>query len=178
MFDSIDLSSIDDLFSHDSTGGENDIVFDSELNTTEDFLGKDDTSFGTETTSCIEHTSTNRRGDSSDFWSSNETSYEQLNSYGTHETSTETIDTSQIENEITFKGSGYSQNEINNHISKAKHDIADAESCIRHHTSIADSKIRMGEPHSYEDYQIKSAIRRLNDAKSDLSKWERMKPSN
>lgn len=77
----------------------------------------------------------------------------------------------------SFGISGYTQSEINNHISEAKHNIADAESDIRHHTSIANSKARMGEPHSFEDSQIRSAQSRLNDAKSDLNKWQHMKPS-
>lgn len=87
------------------------------------------------------------------------------------------VDLSQMDDQIAFKSSGYSQSEINSHIAEAKHEIADAESDIRHNTNIANSKARMGEPHSFEDSQIHSAQSRLNEAKSDLNKWQHMKPS-
>lgn len=77
----------------------------------------------------------------------------------------------------SFGASGYSQSEINSHITQAKHDIAEAESNIRHNTSIANSKARIGEPHSLEDSHIRSAQSRLNDAKSELYKWQHTKPS-
>ena len=76
--------------------------------------------------------------------------------------------------EISFLG--HSKSEIDRHISQAEHDIRDAESSMRHHKYIADSKARMGESHEYEDYQYKQALRRLEHAKSELNKWRHMHP--
>lgn len=78
------------------------------------------------------------------------------------------------QNEISFRGE-HTAGERSAAISKAKHDIAAAESDIRHHTSIANSKARMGEPHSAEDSAIRSANSRLADAKRALNDAYNMK---
>lgn len=180
MFDSIDLSSFDDMGSHDSMGIDDGFTSGSEFTHTDDFTGMDDTFFGTETTTKGEASSLFPSVNTHDSapWNLDENfPRDDFNQNESHEVSPKPIDTSELENEISFKGSGYSQSEINSHISEAKHEIADAESDIRHHTSIANSKARMGEPHSFEDSQIRNAQSRLSDAKSDLSKWQHMKPS-
>lgn len=180
MFDSIDLSSFDDMGSHDSMDTDDGFASGSEFTHTDDFTGTDDTLFGTETSTEGAASSLFPSVNTHDSapWDSNEFfPKDDFNPNGSHEVSTKPIDTTELENEISFKGSGYSQSEINSHISEAKHEIADAESDIRHHTSIANSKARMGEPHTFEDSQIRSAQSRLNEAKCDLSKWQHMKPS-
>lgn len=67
---------------------------------------------------------------------------------------------------------GYTQGEINDHISKAKHDIAAAESDIRHRKTMIRSKAACGDAYSYEESQLHDAERRLSQAKSELSKWQ------
>lgn len=79
-----------------------------------------------------------------------------------------------VSHEISFRGE-HTAGERASAISKAKHDIAAAESDIRHHTSIANSKARMGEPHSAEDSAIRSANSRLADAKRALNDAYNMK---
>lgn len=180
MFDSIDLSSIDDMDSQDSMGTDDGFAFGSELPQTEDLPGTNDTFLRTETLTELEYYTQSPQistDDSTSLGTDVTFPGSELNPKGWQEVSTKPIDTSGLESELTFKGGGYSQSEINSHISKAEHEIAYEESTIRHHTNIANSKARMGEPHSYEDYQIRLAQSRLNDAKSDLSKWQHMKPS-
>lgn len=67
---------------------------------------------------------------------------------------------------------GYTQSEINRHISKAKHDMAHEESLMRHAKYMIESKIRMGEPCSSEKYDYEMARRRYIEAKDELWKWE------
>lgn len=66
----------------------------------------------------------------------------------------------------------YSQSEINSHISKAEADMRHAESNMRHNDSIIKSKMRMGEPHSFEDSQYNNAKRAYDSAKSEYYKWK------
>lgn len=82
--------------------------------------------------------------------------------------------TEQSHNNVSFKAT---QGEINDHISKAKHDIAHEESTIRHHASIAQKKASINEAHSNEDYQISQAQDRLEKAKAELWKWQHTKPT-
>lgn len=74
---------------------------------------------------------------------------------------------------VSFKG--YTQSEIDRHVSEAKSDMAHAESNMRHNASIASSKARMGEPHDFENSQLKNAQRDYNEAKAEYQKWSRMK---
>lgn len=67
---------------------------------------------------------------------------------------------------------GYTQADINRHISKAKHDMGHEESLMRHCKYMIESKIRMGEPCGSEKYEYEMARRRYNEAKDDLWKWE------
>lgn len=67
---------------------------------------------------------------------------------------------------------GYTQAEINRHISKAKHDMGHEESLMRHCKYMIESKIRMGEPCGSEKCEYEMARRRYNEAKDDLWKWE------
>lgn len=71
---------------------------------------------------------------------------------------------------------GYTQGQINSHISQAKHDIAAAESDIRHRTSMIKSKAAAGEAYSYEESQLHAAEGRLKAAREDLNKWYNTKP--
>lgn len=66
----------------------------------------------------------------------------------------------------------YTQEEINRHISKAKHDMGHEESLMRHCKYMIESKTRMGEPCSSEKSEFEMARHRYNEAKDDLWKWE------
>lgn len=70
----------------------------------------------------------------------------------------------------------YSQSEINSRISKAEADMRHAESNMRHNDSIIKSKVRMGEPHSFEDSQYNNAKSAYERAKSEYYKWKSTKP--
>lgn len=81
----------------------------------------------------------------------------------------DTHDSTDGMNHISFKAEEHTAAERNAAISKAKHDIAAAESDIRHHTYMIKSKSRMGEPHSAHDSSLKAAEQRLADAKQALN---------
>lgn len=67
---------------------------------------------------------------------------------------------------------GYTREEINRKISKAKLDMAREESNMRHWKHMTNSKFEMGEPNSVEASAYKSAHDRYIKAKDDLWKWE------
>lgn len=69
----------------------------------------------------------------------------------------------------------YTQSEINDNITKAKHDIAAAESDVRHRKNMIKSKQSLGEAYSYEEYQLRNAEQRLKEARSQLWKWQHQK---
>ena len=70
----------------------------------------------------------------------------------------------------------YTKAEINSKVSKAESDMRSEESNMRHRKAMMESKARMGEPFSYEKSQYDAAVRRYNEAKSELQKWKNMKP--
>lgn len=175
MFDSIDLSSFDDMGSHDSMGTDVGFASGSEFNHTDDFTGTDDTLFGTETST--EGAASSRfpsvNTHDSAPWDSDETFPKDDFNPNSHEVSPKSIDTSELENELTFKGSGYSQSEINSHISEAKQDISYAKSQIRSHTEL----LKDSNYPETEKMHIQNAERNLKAAQAELSKWQNMKPS-
>ena len=67
---------------------------------------------------------------------------------------------------------GYTREEINRKISKAKLDMAREESNMCHWRHMTNSKADMGEPNSVEASAYKSAHDRYIKAKDDLWKWE------
>lgn len=67
---------------------------------------------------------------------------------------------------------GYTREEINRKISKAKLDMAREEANMRHLRHMINSKADMGEPNSAEASSFKSAHDRYIKAKDDLWKWE------
>lgn len=67
---------------------------------------------------------------------------------------------------------GYTREEINRKISKAKLEMAREESNMRHLRLMINSKADMGEPNSAEASSFKSAHDRYIKAKDDLWKWE------
>lgn len=87
--------------------------------------------------------------------------------------STDQVDFSQMDDQITFKGSGYTQDEINHHIEEAKQDISHAKSQIRSHTEL----LKNSNYPETEKMHIQNAERDLKEAQSELSKWQSMKPS-
>lgn len=87
--------------------------------------------------------------------------------------STNQVDFSQMDDQITFKGSGYTQDEINHHIEEAKQDISHAKSQIRSHTEL----LKNSNYPETEKMHIQNAERDLKEAQSELSKWQSMKPS-
>lgn len=176
MFDSIDLSSIDDMDSLDSMGTDDGFTSGSEFLHTVDFSGIDETSLGTEILAEIEISSPLHSVITHDSapWDSDETlPGNDFNPNESHEVSPKTIDTSELENEISFKGSGYSQSEINSHISEAKQDIAYAKSQIRSHTEL----LKDSNYPETEKMHIQNAERDLKAAQAELSKWQSTKPS-
>lgn len=180
MFDQIDLSSLDDMNLGNSMDEDGCLDSTPGILLPEDFTSLNEDHFSSNVSDDVGYNSFNSSIETPDTypWDSEDPDFFGVkNQLNTSTGSSAPIDLSQLENEISFKGDGYTQSEINSHISEAKHDIADAESDIRHHTYIANSKARMGEPHSFEDSQIRSAQSRLNEAKSDLNKWQHMKPS-
>lgn len=67
---------------------------------------------------------------------------------------------------------GYTREEINRKISKAKLDMAREEANMRHLRHMINSKADMGEPNGVEASSFKSAHDRYIKAKDDLWKWE------
>lgn len=67
---------------------------------------------------------------------------------------------------------GYTREEINRKISKAKLDMAREESNMRHWRHMTNSKADMGEPNSVEASAFESARKRYKKAEEDLWKWE------
>ena len=67
---------------------------------------------------------------------------------------------------------GYTREEINRKISKAKLDMAREEANMHHLRHMINSKAEMGEPNSCEASSFKSAHDRYIKAKDDLWKWE------
>lgn len=67
---------------------------------------------------------------------------------------------------------GYTREEINRKISKAKLDMAREEANMRHLRRMINSKANMGEANSAEASSFKSAHDRYFKAKDDLWKWE------
>lgn len=67
---------------------------------------------------------------------------------------------------------GYTREEINRKISKAKLEMAREEANMRHLRHMINSKADMGEPNSAEALSFKSAHDRYIKAKDDLWKWE------
>ena len=67
---------------------------------------------------------------------------------------------------------GYTREEINRKISKAKLDMAREESNMRHWKHMTNSKFEMGEPNSVEASAFESARKRYKKAEEDLWKWE------
>jgi len=74
----------------------------------------------------------------------------------------------------SFKG--YTQSEINSHISKAEHEMRCQESNMRYRESIMESKARTGEPYESEEYQFNVAKRKWEEAKAEYNKWKYTKP--
>lgn len=66
----------------------------------------------------------------------------------------------------------YTQSEIKSRISKAETDMRRAESNMRHNETLIKSKVRMGEPHSFEDSQYNKAQSEYNRAQSEYYKWK------
>ena len=85
-----------------------------------------------------------------------------------------TADEDDVGNDISFKG--YTKSEIDSKVSKAESEMRSEESNMRHRKAMMESKARMGEPFSYEKSQYDAAVRRYNEAKSELQKWKNMKP--
>lgn len=71
---------------------------------------------------------------------------------------------------------GYTQSEINSHISKAEHEMRCQESNMRHRESMMESKARMGEPYESEEYQFNVAKRKWEEAKAEYNRWKHTKP--
>ena len=71
---------------------------------------------------------------------------------------------------------GYTQSEINSHMSKAEHEMRCQESNMRHREYMMKSKARMGEPFDSEEHQFNVAKRKWEEAKAEYNKWKYTKP--